>query len=106
MKIYQVNVVCTGSTGRIAADISHYVEQHGGQCRIVYGRGDEYEGIDAFKIETKWGGRYCFKDKPGILLTFDDGLTANASVAAPLLKKYGFTGLFSKRSISGTFSVL
>ena len=58
MKIYQVNVVCTGSTGRIATDISHYVEQHGGQCRIAYGRGDAYEGIDAFKIETKWGSMF------------------------------------------------
>lgn len=58
MRIYQINVVCTGSTGRIAADISRYVEQHGGQCRIAYGRGEACEGIDAFKIETQWGSMF------------------------------------------------
>ena len=59
MKIYQLNVVCSmGSTGRIATDISHYVEQHGDQCRIAYGRGEACEGKDAFKIETKWGSTY------------------------------------------------
>lgn len=56
MKIYQINVVCsTGSTGRITTDISHYVEQQGGQCRIAYGRGTLGDGIDAIRIETKYG---------------------------------------------------
>lgn len=56
MKIYQVNVVCSvGSTGRIAADISQYVEQKGDQCRIAYGRGTAEDGIDAIRIETKYG---------------------------------------------------
>lgn len=32
--------------------------------------------------------------RPGILLTFDDGLADNAQVAAPLLEKYGFEGWF------------
>ena len=33
-------------------------------------------------------------EKPGIILSFDDGLLNNYENAAPLLEKYGFTGLF------------
>ena len=58
MRIYQINVVCIGSTGRIATDISHYVEQHGDQCRIAYGRGEVCDGIDAFKIGTQWDSMF------------------------------------------------
>ena len=32
--------------------------------------------------------------KPGLMLTFDDGLRSHAEVAAPLLEKYGFRGWF------------
>lgn len=32
--------------------------------------------------------------KPGLLLTFDDGLRSHAEVAAPILEKYGFCGWF------------
>lgn len=37
----------------------------------------------------RWG-----KSKPGLILSFDDGYLDNASVAAPLLEEYGFTGWF------------
>ena len=33
--------------------------------------------------------------KPGLLLTFDDGLRSHAEVVAPLLEKYGFSGWFN-----------
>ena len=33
-------------------------------------------------------------DRPGIMLTFDDGLKSQAEVAAPLLEQHGFTGWF------------
>jgi peptidoglycan/xylan/chitin deacetylase (PgdA/CDA1 family) len=33
--------------------------------------------------------------KPGLLLSFDDGLRSHADVVAPLLEKYGFTGWFN-----------
>ena len=33
-------------------------------------------------------------EKPGLLITFDDGLRSHAEVAAPLLEKYGMTGWF------------
>lgn len=32
--------------------------------------------------------------KPGLMLTFDDGLRSHAEVAAPILEKYGFSGWF------------
>ena len=38
-------------------------------------------------------GRWPYA-KPGIILTFDDGLRSHALVAAPLLEKHGFTGWF------------
>jgi peptidoglycan/xylan/chitin deacetylase (PgdA/CDA1 family) len=33
--------------------------------------------------------------RPGLLLTFDDGLRSHADVVAPLLEKYGFRGWFN-----------
>lgn len=39
-------------------------------------------------------GQMDFNDKPGIMLTFDDGLIGNYYNAYPVLKKYGFTGYF------------
>lgn len=32
--------------------------------------------------------------KPGLIISFDDGLRSQAEVAGPLLEKYGFTGWF------------
>ena len=34
------------------------------------------------------------KDKPGLIISFDDGLQTNYKVAKPLLEKYGFIGWF------------
>ncbi len=34
------------------------------------------------------------KDRPGLIISFDDGVYSNYSVAAPLLEKYGFCGWF------------
>lgn len=55
MKIYQINVVCgSGSTGRIAVDLSRLVRKQGGECRIAYGRGEcAEEDIDCVKITSK-----------------------------------------------------
>ncbi len=33
-------------------------------------------------------------EKPGLIITFDDGLRSNFDVAAPLLERYGFSGWF------------
>ncbi|MFC1921401.1 polysaccharide deacetylase family protein [Chloroflexota bacterium] len=34
------------------------------------------------------------KDKPGLIISFDDGFKNNYEVAAPLLEEFGFTGWF------------
>lgn len=34
------------------------------------------------------------RERPGILITFDDGLRSHADVAAPILEEYGFAGWF------------
>jgi len=45
--------------------------------------------LDQFFKNRKW-----HKDKPGLILSFDDGLRSNYEIASPLLEKYGFTGWF------------
>lgn len=39
--------------------------------------------------DGKWS-----QNKPGIIISFDDGLKTNYDIAAPLLEKHGFTGWF------------
>lgn len=54
MKIYQVNVVCkSGSTGRIATDLSQKITENSGFCRIGYGRGNKSEHVEAFCITNR-----------------------------------------------------
>ena len=54
MRVYQINVVCgSGSTGKIATDLSCTIQEYDGKSRIAYGRGDAPEGIDAIKISNK-----------------------------------------------------
>lgn len=48
-----------------------------------------YEDLEAFLSRGIWT-----KPKPGLLLSFDDGYRDNATVAAPLLEEFGFTGWF------------
>lgn len=45
--------------------------------------------LDRFFRVRRWE-----KDRPGLIISFDDGLHSNYSVAAPLLEKYGFHGWF------------
>lgn len=51
MKVFQINTVCgVGSTGRIATDLYHVLEEDGHSCCIAYGRGTAPAGIDSYKI--------------------------------------------------------
>jgi peptidoglycan/xylan/chitin deacetylase (PgdA/CDA1 family) len=45
--------------------------------------------LDRFLLDGSWP-----HDKPGLVISFDDGLSSNAAVAAPLLEEFGFTGWF------------
>jgi peptidoglycan/xylan/chitin deacetylase (PgdA/CDA1 family) len=45
--------------------------------------------LEEFLSSGKWP-----HDKPGLIISFDDGTRSHYDVAAPLLEKYGFTGWF------------
>src|SRR5208337_3082649 len=45
--------------------------------------------LDRFFQLQRWD-----KKRPGLIISFDDGLSSNYSVAASLLEKYGFLGWF------------
>ena len=54
MKVFQINSVCgTGSTGRIALDLKHFLEQNGVACKVAYGRGF-CEEENCVKISTQY----------------------------------------------------
>lgn len=52
-------------------------------------RGVNLAELEAFIRSGTWP-----HDKPGLMVTFDDGLRSNFDVAAPLLEKHGFVGWF------------
>ena len=79
--------------------------------RIVNYHDTKKENIHTFERHLRWYRKHfdnvdyrSFKnflesgklraERPGIMLTFDDGLKGNYEVAKRLLKEYGFTGYF------------
>ena len=53
MKILQINSVCSGSTGRIAAGVSAVLQEQGHESLLLYGRGGPANGIASERIESK-----------------------------------------------------
>lgn len=82
------------------------------------------ENNDLFEKQLQWYSKYfsnvtyhqfeAFMDgeklpgnKPGLMITFDDGLKGNYEIALPLLEKYGFTGyFFCSSDFVGTFGYM
>lgn len=79
--------------------------------RVINYHDSHLEAIDNFRKQLDWyneqfcnidyeifkkfmEGKYILSDKPGIMITFDDGKKSNYSVARHLLNEYGFTGYF------------
>ncbi len=52
-----------------------------------------YATVNLIDLENLLNGKWE-KEKPGLIISFDDGLKSNYTIAAPLLEKYGFTGWF------------
>ena len=55
-----------------------------------YFSGVTYDELEGFLKEGIWK-----KEKPGLIIFFDDGLRTHYDTAMPLLDKYGFTGWFA-----------
>ena len=55
---------------------------------------DNFSNINYDSFTKFLDGDFIIKEKPGIMITFDDGYKGNYSVAADLLDKYNLTGYF------------
>ena len=53
MKVLQINSVCSGSTGRIAAGISRVLKEAGHESLLLYGRGEAAQGVQCERIESE-----------------------------------------------------
>lgn len=56
--------------------------------------GKLFENCNYEDFKKFLAGEKVFYNKPGIMITFDDGFVGNYMNAAPLLEKYGFSGYF------------
>lgn len=54
---------------------------------------EHYYSVSKEELEDFLKGNWN-KDKPGLIISFDDGLESNYKYAKPLLEKYGFKGWF------------
>jgi len=53
-----------------------------------------FANVDESALRTFLEDGTWQRPKPGLILSFDDGMRSHFEVAAPLLEKYGFTGWF------------
>lgn len=52
MRVLQINSVCTGSTGRIAAGVSRVLSEAGHENLLLYGRGESAKDVACQRIES------------------------------------------------------
>ena len=55
---------------------------------------NHYTNVTHEDLTKFLAGEVWSKSKPGLIISFDDGLRSNYDFATPLLEKYGFTGWF------------
>jgi len=53
-----------------------------------------FEDVNIEKLDNYFENIRIKRTKPGLIITFDDGLRSNFDYAVPLLENYGFTGWF------------
>ncbi len=63
------------------------------QKQLVWYR-KHFENVDYKKLRKFLAGQFHFDEKPGLMITFDDGLEGNYKTAFPLLSQYKLTGWF------------
>ena len=80
-----IRVVNYHSTNKI--DITNFEKQLK-FFRLKY-KNTSFNELELFIKTKKWN-----KQKPGIIISFDDGFRTNFDYAKPLLEKYNFTGYF------------
>jgi len=73
-----------GTPESYAANLSMHLQYYAKRYSNV-----NYDDLESFFNNRKW-----HKSKPGLIISFDDGLKSNYNVAIPLLEKYEFTGWF------------
>ena len=55
MRVFEVNTICgTGSTGRIAAELAHMLEEKGDECCIAFSRGNAPADVTAYQFGNRW----------------------------------------------------
>lgn len=84
---------------RFLAVMYHYARDRSGPLAAIRGHSEASFAaqVDALAscldpIDPAWGPRD--PDRPGVLLTFDDGLSDHVDVVAPILERRGLRGLF------------
>ena len=53
-----------------------------------------FENCSLEKLDKYFNEEHEFTDRPGLIISFDDGFEGNYECAYPLLKQHGFTGYF------------
>lgn len=53
-----------------------------------------YESVSLSELKQFLSNGHWTKSKPGLIISFDDGLLSNYSIAKPLLEEFGFEGWF------------
>jgi peptidoglycan/xylan/chitin deacetylase (PgdA/CDA1 family) len=70
---------------------AEFVSRFEDHLRFYAGR---FVDVDESALRGFLSGADWPHSKPGLIISFDDGLRSHSDVAAPLLEKYGFTGWF------------
>src|SRR5262245_50139637 len=55
---------------------------------------EHYAPVSLDDLDRFFSSGVWHKDRPGLLISFDDGLRSNFDVAVPLLEKFGLIGWF------------
>lgn len=87
-KSYQNNYIRVLNYHDVKADS---LEKFGKQIRWL---SQHFENVDYIKFDNYMNKKYNFTNRPGIMITFDDGYIGNSSNALSILKKNNMTGYF------------